>query len=162
MAREITLNKKHLKYAGLLIALLLCVVAIDVFADQNAREASKAATESVTELFSVDLRRDVAGQLPPCTETGRAFWAMHLASIKDAAKARDVTVLSVKAERNGSPEPYKGIGGEGQIVPVKLTITSQGTGGRAETSESRVRVLMIKGEGDEWLLDGLAVQLPSR
>jgi hypothetical protein len=87
---------------------------------------------------------------------------MHLASIKDAAQARDVTVLSVKAERNGSPEPYKGIGGEGQIVPVKITITSQGKGGQSEIAESQVRVLMIRAEGDGWLLDGLALEVPSR
>ena len=162
MQKEVTINKKHLKYAGLLIALLLCVVVIDVFADQDAREASKAGTESLTELFSIDLRRDIARQLPPCTETGRQFWTMHLASIQDAAKAKDVTILSVEAERNGNPEPYEGIGGEGQIVPVKLTITSQVKGGQTETSTSYVRALMIKGEGDEWLLDGLAVELPSR
>ena len=156
--KELTLNKKHLKLAGLLIALLLGVLVIDTLADTDARNAGKAATESVTELFSIDFRRDIAGQLPPCTETGQTFWTTHLVTIKDAIEAQGATIQSVRAERSGRPEPYSGLGGEGQIVPVRLTVTSLDKHGEAETSESKVRVLMIKGQDDQWLLDGLAVE----
>jgi hypothetical protein len=134
---------------------------IDVFADKDARDAAKTAEESVVELFSIDFRRDIAAQLPPCTETGQEFWTLHLGKIRDAAKTRDATVQSVKAERNGAPEPYRGIGGEGQIVPVTLTIAVQSKDGQIETSESEIQILMIKGQDDEWLLDGLAVDTPS-
>lgn len=160
--KQLTLNKKHLKLAGLLIVLLLGVLAVDTLADTGARKASKAATESVSKLFSIDFKRDIAAQLPPCTETGQAFWTMHLATIKDAIKAQGATIQSVKAERNGDPEPYSGIAGKGQIVPVRLTITSLDRNGQSQTSESDVRVLMIKGPDDQWLLDGLAVELPSQ
>ena len=34
--------------------------------------------------------------------------------------------------------------------------------GQIETSESEVRILMLKGQDGEWLLDGLAVDTPSR
>ena len=159
--QEIQLSKKHIKYVLLLGALLLVVLVIDVFADKDARDAAKTAEESVVELFSIDFRRDIAAQLPPCTETGREFWTLHLGTIRDAAKARDAAVQSVKAERNGDPEPYSGIGGEGQIVPVTLTIAVQGKDGQIETSESEIRILMIKGQDGEWLLDGLAVDTPS-
>ncbi len=159
--KELNLNKKHLKLAGLLIVLLLGVLAVDTLADTGARRAGKAATESVSKLFSIDFKRDIAAQLPPCTETGQAFWTMHLTTIKDAIKAQGATIQSVKAERSGDPEPYSGIGGEGQIVPIRLTITSLDKNGRAETAESDIRVLMIQGPDNQWLLDGLAVELPS-
>jgi hypothetical protein len=160
--QEIRLSKKHIKYVLLLAALLLGVLAIDVFADKDAHDAAKAAEEGVVELFSIDFRRDIAAQLPLCTETGREFWTLHLGTIQDAFKAKGATVQSVRAERNGNPEPYSGIGGEGQIVPLKLTIAVQSMGGQIETSESKVRILMLKGQDGEWLLDGLAVDLPSR
>lgn len=160
--KELTLNKKHLKLVGLLIALLLGVLVIDTLADTDARNAGKTATESVVDLFTIDFRRDIAGQLPPCTETGQAFWTTHLATIEDAVKAQGTTIQSVRAERNGNPEPYSGLGGEGQIVPVRLTITSLDNSGQAETAESEIRVLMIKSPDGQWLLDGLAVDLPGR
>jgi hypothetical protein len=159
--QEIQLSKKHIKYVLLLAALLLGVLVIDVFADKDARDAAKTAEESLVELFSIDFRRDIAAQLPPCTETGREFWMLHLGTIQDAFKARGATVQGVRAERNGAPEPYTGIGGEGQIgqiVPVKLTIAVQSKDGQIETSESEIRILMIKGQDGEWLLDGLAVE----
>ena len=159
--KELALNKKHLKLAGLLIALFLGVLVIDTLADTDARNAGKAATESVTDLFSIDFKRDIAGQLPPCTQTGRTFWTMHLTTIKDAIKTQGAAIQSVKAERNGPPEPYSGLGGEGQIVPVRLTITSLDSSGQVKTAESEVRVLMIKGQDRQWLLDGLAVDLPA-
>jgi len=159
--QEIQLSKKHIKYVLLLGALLLGVLVIDVFADKDARDAAKTAEESVVELFSIDFRRDIAAQLPPCTETGREFWTLHLGTIQDTAKANGAAVQSIKAERNGSPEPYSGIGGEGQIVPVTLTIAVQDKDGRIETSESEIQILMIKGQDGEWLLDGLAVDTPS-
>ena len=156
--QEIQLSKKHIRYVLLLGALLLGVLVIDVFADKDARDAAKAAEESMVELFSIDFRRDIAAQLPPCTETGREFWTLHLGTIRDAAKARGAAVQSVKAERNGDPEPYSGIGGEGQIVPVKLTIAVQSKDGQIETSKSETRILMLKDQDGEWLLDGLAVE----
>jgi hypothetical protein len=159
--QEIQLSKKHIKYALLLGALLLCVLVIDVFADRDARDAAKTAEERAVELFSIDFRRDVSVQLPPCTETGRAFWTLHLETIRDAAKAREAIVRSVKAERSGEPEPYGGIGGEGQIVPVRLAITVQDKDGQVETSESEIRILMIKDQDGEWLLDGLIADTPS-
>ena len=160
--KELTLSKKHLKLAGLLIALLLGVLVIDVFADRDARDAANAAEESVVELFSIDFRRDIAGQLPPCTETGRTFWTTHLTTIKDAIEARGATIQSVQAERNGNPEPYSGLGGDGQIVPVRLTITSLDRNSQVETAESEVRILMIKNADGQWLLDGLAIDLPAQ
>jgi len=160
--KELTLSKKHLKLAGLLIALLLGVLVIDTLADTDARNAGKAATESVTDLFRIDFRRDIASQLPPCTETGQAFWQTHLATIEDAIEAQGMTIQSVQAERNGQPEPYSGLGGEGQIVPVRLTITSLDKEGQVETAESEIRILMIKGTDGQWLLDGLAVDLPAQ
>jgi hypothetical protein len=160
--KELTLSKKHLKLAGLLIALLLGVLVIDTLADTDARNASKRATESVTELFSIDFRRDIAVQLPPCTETGQVFWTTHLAAIGDAIEAKGATIQSVQAERSGTSEPYSGLGGEGQIVPVRLTITSLDKRGKAEISESKVRALMIKGQDGQWLLDGLAVETPTQ
>jgi hypothetical protein len=156
--KELILSKKHLKLAGLLIALLLGVLVIDTLADTDARNAGRAATESVTDLFRIDFRRDIADQLPPCTETGQTFWTTHLATIKDAIKAQGATIQSIQAERSRTPEPYSGLGGEGQIVPVRLTVTSLDKRGKAEASESRVRVLMIKGQDGQWLLDGLAVE----
>ena len=160
--RELTLNKKHLKLAGLLIALLLGVLVIDTLADTDARNAGKTATESVTDLFRIDFRRDIASQLPPCTETGQAFWTTHLATIEDAIEAQGATIQSVQAERNGNPEPYSGLGGEGQIVPVRLTITSLDKSGQVETAESEIRILIIKSADGQWLLDGLAVDLPTQ
>jgi hypothetical protein len=160
--KELTLNKKHLKLAGLLLALLLGVLVIDTLAATDARNAGKTATESVTELFSIDFRRDIAGQLPPYTETGRTFWTTHLATIEDTIKAQGATVQSVQAERSGNPEPYSGLGGEGQIVPVRLTITSLDKDDQVKTAESEIRVLMIKSADDQWLLDGLAVDLPAQ
>jgi hypothetical protein len=157
--RELTLNKKHLKLAGLLIALLLGVLVVDTLADADARNAGKAATESVSGLFSIDFGRDIAGQLPPCTDTGRTFWTTHLATIRDTIEAKDATIQSIGAERTGTPEPYIGLGGEGQIVPIRLTITSLGKGDQVETARSDIRVLMIKSADDRWLLDGLAVDL---
>jgi hypothetical protein len=157
--KELTLSKRHLKLAGLLIALLLGVLVIDTLADTDARTAGKAATESVTDLFSIDFRRDIAGQLPPCTDTGRTFWTTHLAAIGDAIEAKGATIQSVMAERSGTPEPYSGLGGEGQIVPVWLTIASLDKRGKAEMAQSEVRVLMIKGQDDQWLLDGLSVEV---
>jgi len=159
--QEIQLSKKHIKYVLLLAALLLGVLVIDVLADRDARDAAKAAEESIVDLFSIDFRRDIAAQLPPCTETGREFWTLHLGTIRDAAKAKGATVQSVKAERNGDPEPYSGIGGAGQTVPVKLAITVQSKDGQVETSKSEIRILMVKGWDGEWLLDGLAVDTPS-
>ena len=158
--KELTLNKRHLKLAGLLIALLLGVLVIDTLADTEARNAGKAATQSVTKLFSIDFRRDIASQLPPCTETGQEFWTTHLATIKDAIHAQGATIQSVRAEKSGIPEPYNGLGGEGQIVPARLTITSLDKSGQVDAAESTVRVLMIKGQDGQWLLDGLAVDLP--
>ena len=160
--QEIQLSKKHIKYVLLLGALLLGVMVIDVIADKDARNAAKTAEESMVELFSIDFRRDIAAQLPPCTETGREFWTLHLGTIRGAAKARGAIVQSIRAGRNGDPEPYSGIGGDGQIVPVELTITVQSKSGQTETSESEIRILMLKGQDGEWLLDGLAVDTPSR
>jgi hypothetical protein len=160
--QEIQLSKKHIKYVLLLAALLLGVLVIDVFADKDARDAAKTAEESMVELFSIDFGRDIAAQLPPCTETGREFWTPHLGTIRGAAKARGAIVQSIRAGRNGDPEPYSGIGGDGQIVPVELTITVQSESGQTETSESEIRILMLKGRDGEWLLDGLAVDTPSR
>jgi hypothetical protein len=162
VTRELTLNKKHLKLAGLLLALLLGVLVIDTLADTDARNADKTATENVADLFAIDFRRDIAGQLPPCTETGQAFWTTHLATIRDAIKAQGATIQSVQAERSGQPEPYRGIGGDGQIVPVRLTITSLDKGDQVKTAESEIRVLMIKSTDGQWLLDGLAVDLPTQ
>ena len=160
--KELTLNKKHLKLAGLLIALLLGVLVIDTLADTDTRNAGKRATESVTDLFHIDFRRNIAEQLPPCTESGQAFWTTHLATIKDAIEAQGMTIQSVQAERSGKPEPYNGLGGEGQIVPVRLMITSLDKSGQAETAESEIRVLVIKGADGQWLLDGLAVDRPTQ
>jgi hypothetical protein len=160
--KELTLNKKHMRLAGLLIALLLGVLVIDILADTDARNAGKAATESATELFSIDFKRDIAGQLPPCTETGQAFWTTHLATIKDSIKAQGATIQSVQAEQSGDPEPYSGLGSEGQIVPVRLTITSLDKSNQVGTAASQVRVLMIKNPDGQWLLDGLAVDLPAQ
>ena len=160
--KELTLNVKHLKLAGLLITLLLGVLAIDTLSNTDARVASKAATESTTELFRIDFTRDIAGQLPPCTEAGQQFWTTHLATIGSAVQAKGATIRSVQAERAGNPEPYNGLGGEGQIVPVRLTITSLNKGDQVETAESEIRVLMIKGADGQWLLDGLAVDLPAQ
>ena len=160
--KELTLNKKHLKLAGLLIALLLGVLVIDTLADTDARNAGKTATESMTDLFRIDFRRDIVGQLPPCTETGQEFWTTHLATIKDAIKTQGATIQSVQAERSGDPEPYRGLGGEGQIVPVRLTITSLDKSDQVETAKSDIRVLMIKNQDGQWLLDGLAVDLPKQ
>jgi hypothetical protein len=160
--KELTLNKKHLKLAGLLIALLLGVLVIDTLADTDARNAGKIATESVTDLFRIDFRRDIASQLPPCTKTGQKFWTTHLTTIKDAIKAKGATIQSVQAERNGNPEPYSGLGGEGQIVPVRLTIASLDKSGQVETAKSEIRVLMIKSTDGQWLLDGLAVEQPTQ
>lgn len=154
--RELTLNKKHLKLAGLLIALLLGVLVIDALADTEARNVGKAAAESVADLFTIDFRHDIAGQLPPCTETGRAFWTTHLAALEP----QGATIHSVHAERNGPPEPYDGLGGTGQIVPLRLTITSLDQEGETKTAESQVRVVMIQDQDGRWLLDGLAVDLP--
>ena len=162
VTRELTLNKKHLKLAGLLIALLLGVLVIDALADTDARNAGKKATESVTDLFRIDFRRNIAGQLPPCTESGQAFWTTHLATIKDAIEAQGMTIQSIQAERNGQAEPYSGLGGDGQIVPVRLTITSLDKESQVETAESEIRILMIKGTDGQWLLDGLAVDLPAQ
>jgi hypothetical protein len=155
--KEFTLDRKHLKLAGLLVALLLGVLVIDALAGADARTTAKATTESMTRLFGIDFERDIASQLPTCTETGRAFWTTHLTTIRDAIKAKGLTIQRVTAERNGNPDPYSGLGGEGQIVPVHLTITSLDRNGKADTAESDVRVLMIKGHGGQWLLDGLAL-----
>jgi hypothetical protein len=157
--KELTLSKKDLKLAGLLIVLLLGVLVIDTLADTDARNAGKAATEGATDLFSIDFRRDITGQLPPCTRAGQEFWTTHLATIEDAIKAKGATIQSVQAELDGNPEPYTGLGGEGQIVPVRLTITSLDKSNQVGTAESKVRVLMIKSADGHWLLDGLAVGL---
>ena len=102
VTRELTLNKKHLKLAGLLIALLLGVLVIHALADTDARNAGKRATESVTDLFRIDFRRDISSQLPPCTETGQAFWTTHLATIEGAIEAQGMTIQSIQAERSGN------------------------------------------------------------
>lgn len=162
MAKEFTLKKTHLKHALLLVALLAAVFVVDVFADRDARAATAAATESVSELFRIDFRRGIAGQLPPCTETGRDFWTLHLTTVKETVESRGATIQGIGAVRNGNPQPYGGLAGQGQIVPVKLVIRSRNDGGEIETSESRVRVLMIKGDSGEWLLDGLVPDLPSQ
>ncbi|MBN1581447.1 MAG: hypothetical protein JXA89_12160 [Anaerolineae bacterium] len=156
--KELNINKKHLKYVGLLVALLLCVIVVDALAGKDARDAGKTAEDSVVNLFDIDLTQDVAGQLPPCTQTGREFWTLHLTTIRDAARAKGLTIQNANAVVDGKPEPYLGIGGEGQIVPVQITITTQDEQGRAETATSTVRVLMIKGENGQWLLDGLAIE----
>jgi hypothetical protein len=162
MTKEFTLNKTHLKHALLLVALLAAVFVVDALADRDARAATNAATDSVADLFRIDFRRGIAGQLPPCTETGRDFWTLHLTTIRDTIEASGATIQGVDAERDGSPQPYIGLAGEGQIVPVKLVIRSRNEGGEIETSESHVRVLMIKGGNGDWLLDSLAPDLPSQ
>jgi hypothetical protein len=158
--RVFTLSKKRLKLAGLLIVLLLGVLVVDALADADARHASRTATESVTDLFRIDFSRDIAGQLPPCTETGQAFWTTHLAAIRGQIEAQDTILRSVHAERNGRPKPYSGLGGEGQIVPVRLTVTSLDRGDQVKTAESEIRVLMVRSADGQWLLDGMAVDLP--
>lgn len=157
MIKEMKINKKYVRYAVLLLVLLACVLVADAITDADARNSGKVAPESVAELFSIDFRRPIADQLPPCTEIGREFWTMHLTTIQSAAQSQDITIQSVKAVRDGEPEAYSGLAGQGQIVPINLTIVSQDKSGKSETTSSRFRVLMIKGEKGEWLLDGLVV-----
>lgn len=160
--KELNINKKYLKYAGLLVVLLLCVIVVDHLVDKDSKDAGQAAENGIAGLFDIDFRQDIAGQLPPCTETGKEFWTLHLATIANATRTNGRTVQNARAVVNGKPESYQGMGGEGQIVPVQITITTQDKNGNAETATSAVRVLMIKGENGQWLLDGLAVELPGQ
>ena len=161
MAKEFTLNKAHLSHALLLVGLLAAIFVVDAFADRDPRAVTQAATEDVTDLFRIDFRRAIAGQLPPCTDVGRDFWTLQLTTVKKTLEASGATLQGVTAEQNGNPEPYQGLAGQGQVVPIRLVVTSRGDGGEIRTSESEVRVLMIKGENGQWLLDGLAPDLPS-
>jgi len=159
---QLAVNKRtrYLKLGGLLLILLLGVLLIDVIGKADGRKAGQAAEESVVDLFRIDFTRPIDGQLPPCTETGKAFWLTHLAAIQTTLAAQEKTIQSVQVKRNGEPEPYKGIGGEGQIVPLQLTLTALDPIGQTETTVSDVRVLMIKGPDNQWLLDGPAIDLP--
>ena len=162
MPKELNLNKRTLKLLAMLIVLFLGVLTVDAISKADGRKAGQEAVDNVSALFKVDFRRPLAAQLPPCTETGQAFWTAHLGTIKDVVEAQGATIQSVRAERSGQPEPYNGIGGEGQIVPLRLTLTTLDKAGQPQTSTSEVRVLMIQGTDGQWLLDGLAVDLPSQ
>ena len=160
MAKEFTLRSTYLGHTLLLLAMVGTLFAVDRFADRDARAASAAAKEGVTELFRIDLGRDIARQLPPCTEMGRDFWTLHLMRLKEAAESSGLILQGITAARDGDPQPYTGLAGEGQIVPIKLLIRARNAGGETETSASHFQVLMIQGDDGEWLLDGLVPDLP--
>ena len=161
MPKELNLNKRTLKLLAMLIVLFLAVLAVDAIGKADAKKAGQTAEDSVAALFSIDFRRPIAAQLPPCTETGQAFWTMTLARVAELAHARDAEVQGVRVDVDGKAEPYSGLGGEGQIVPVKLVITTLDRRGQTETAVSEVRILMIKGKDDLWLLDALVPDLPA-
>ena len=162
MTRELSISKRNIKYLIMLAALFAAVVLITVLSKADAKGAGQAAEEDVAALFKIDFDRPIDAQLPPCTESGKTFWIATLEQIADIAKAKQVEITSVQAEVNGKAEAYNGIGGEGQIVPVKLTITTVDKGGQTQTEVSEVDVLMIKGEDGQWLLDALAPDVPGK
>ncbi len=160
--KELNLSTKNVKRLGMLLVLFLGVVAITAIGKADGKKAGQTAEESVTALFSIDFKRDIAAQLPPCTESGKAFWTMTLTQVADLARTHDAEIQGVRADVNGKPEPYSGIGGEGQIMPVTLAIITRDRDGQTQTEVSEIRVLMIKGEDGQWLLDSLAPELPGQ
>ena len=157
MTKELRISKKSIKYLALLAVLLAGAVIITSLSKADTKRAGQAAEENVAELFKIDFDRPIDVQLPPCTESGKTFWIATLEQIAGIAQAEQAEITGVQAEVNGKGKEYSGIGGEGQIVPVKLTITTVDKSGETRTDVSEVDVLMIEGENDQWLLDALAV-----
>ncbi len=162
MTKEITIKKKYVKYGLWLLLALMIVVGLEFLPDPEAQssDAATAAKEGMIALFSIDFRRDVAGQLPPCTVFGQEFWPSYLDTVRQEIKEQGWLIRSATGEQKGNPEPYNGLAGKGQIVPVKLSITYRNQSGRSETRESELQVLMIQNENDEWLLDAPVLELP--
>jgi len=154
------LSKRNIKYLVMLVALFAGVVIVTSLSKADAKGAGQAAEENVAALFKIDFDRPIDAQLPPCTESGKAFWIATLEQIAGIAQAEQAEITSVQAEVNGKAKEYNGIGGEGQIVPVKLTVTTVDKSGETQTEVSEVDVLMTKGENDEWLLDTLVPDVP--
>jgi hypothetical protein len=156
------LKKRNIKYLFMLLVLFAGIVTITSLSKADAKKAGQAAEENVAALFKIDFDRPIDAQLPPCTESGKAFWTATLPQIAGIAQAEQAQITGVEAEVSGKAKAYTGISGEGQIVPVKLTITTVDKGGQTQTEVSEVDVLMIKGENDQWLLDALAPDVPGK
>ena len=155
-------SKRNVKYLIMLLVLFAGLVIVTTLGKADAKKAGQAAEENVAALFKIDFSRPIDAQLPPCTESGRAFWTTTLSQIAGIAQAEQAEITGVEAEVNGKAQAYTGIGGEGQIVPVKLTITTVDKDGQTQTDVSEVDVLMIEGENDQWLLDALAPDVPGK
>jgi len=160
MTRELNISKKNIKYLILLAVLFAGGVIVTSLSKADTKKAGQAAEENVAALFKIDFDRPIDEQLPPCTESGKVFWTGMLEQIADIADSKQAEITGVEAEVNGKAKPYSGIGGEGQIVPVKLTVTTVDKNGETLTDVSKVNVLMIEGENDQWLLDALAPDVP--
>jgi hypothetical protein len=156
MTKELRISKKNIKYLALLVVLFSGAVIITSLSKADTKKAGQTAEENVAELFRIDFDRPIDVQLPPCTESGKTFWIATLEQIAGIAKSKQAEITGVQAKVNGKTKEYDGIAGEGQIVPVKLTVTTVDKNGETLTEVSEVDVLMIKGETDQWLLDALA------
>ena len=153
-------SKRNIKYLIMLAVLFAGVVIVTSLSKADAKKAGQAAEENVAALFKIDFDRPIDAQLPPCTESGKVFWTDMLEQTADIAEAEQAEITGVQAEVNGKGKAYSGIGGEGQIVPVKITITTVDKSRETRTDVSEVNVLMIEGENDQWLLDALTPDVP--
>ena len=157
----ITLPKGKLVRLGLLIVALIVLGGLITVYAQGVQSANKAE-ESMATVLSVNFQEGWEEDLKPiCTETGWLFWTSQLKVLEQARRATGLTVDDVKAEAVGRGEPYEGVAGKGQIVTLRLKITSHNADGQTFNDESTIRVLMIQ-DGDKWLLDGPVPEIPAK